>query len=147
MPSLPLSNRQVKNSAMTPTGILAGLFLLLALYCGIDPWKQSAISGFPDFKSYKVEMPPWSLLPKEKDEENLLQRSEIKFLNQIQGPESMAFDPLGRGPYTGVADGRILFYDGQKWTDFAYTSSNRSAFSGFYFLVFLLLSCLEKVTS
>jgi hypothetical protein len=92
-------------------------------------------------------MPPWSLLPKEKDEENLLQRSEIKFLNQIQGPESMAFDPLGRGPYTGVADGRILFYDGQKWTDFAYTSSNRSAFSGFYFLVFLLLSCLEKVTS
>jgi hypothetical protein len=132
---------------MTPTGILAGLFLLLTLYCGIDPWKQSAISGFPDFKSYKVEMPPWSLLPKEKDEENLLQRSEIKFLNQIQGPESMAFDPLGRGPYTGVADGRILFYDGQKWTDFAYTSSNRSAFSGFYFLVFLLLSCLEKVTS
>jgi hypothetical protein len=92
-------------------------------------------------------MPPWSILPKEKDEENLLQRSEIKFLNQIQGPESMAFDPLGRGPYTGVADGRILFYDGQKWTDFAYTSSNRSAFSAFYFLVFLLLSCLEKVTS
>ncbi|KAB5561766.1 hypothetical protein DKX38_006723 [Salix brachista] len=111
---------------MTPTGILAGLFLVLALYCGIDPWKQSAISGFPDFKSYKVEMPPWSLIPKEKDEENLLQRSEIKFLNQIQGPESMAFDPLGRGPYTGVADGRVLFYDGQKWTDFAYTSSNRS---------------------
>lgn len=90
-------------------------------------------------------MPPWSILPKEKDEENLLQRSEIKFLNQIQGPESMAFDPLGRGPYTGVADGRILFYDGQKWTDFAYTSSNRSAFSAFF--PPLLLSCLEKVMS
>ncbi|KAI3450783.1 hypothetical protein Pfo_007448 [Paulownia fortunei] len=38
----------------------------------------------------------------------------------------MAFDPMGRGPYSGVADGRIVFWDGQKWTDFAYTSANRS---------------------
>ncbi|GMP91752.1 hypothetical protein CsSME_00042301 [Camellia sinensis var. sinensis] len=60
-----------------------------------------------------------------KDSENLLQKSEIKFLNQIQGPESMAFDPQGRGPYTGVADGRILFWNGDKWIDFAYTSPNR----------------------
>ncbi|KAH9659442.1 protein STRICTOSIDINE SYNTHASE-LIKE 3 [Citrus sinensis] len=69
-------------------------------------------------------MPPWSLIPTVKDDKNLLQNSEIKFLNQIQGPESMAFDPLGRGPYTGVADGRILFWDGLKWTDFAFTSNN-----------------------
>ncbi|KAJ9178657.1 hypothetical protein P3X46_010524 [Hevea brasiliensis] len=111
---------------MTPTGILAGLFLLLALYCGIDPLKHSAISEFPDFKAVKVDMPDWSLVPTEKDKDNLLQRSEIKFLNQVQGPESIAFDPLGRGPYTGLADGRIVFWDGHKWIDFAYTSPYRS---------------------
>ncbi|CAL5428377.1 unnamed protein product [Camellia sinensis] len=112
---------------MRPAGILAGLFLLLALYCGIDPFKHSAISDFPDFETYKVEMPDWSDVPAMKDSENLLQKSEIKFLNQIQGPESMAFDPQGRGPYTGVADGRILFWNGDKWIDFAYTSPNRSS--------------------
>lgn len=110
---------------MSITGILAGIFLLLALYCGIDPFKHSSISDFPDFEAYKVDMPDWSLVPNDKDTENLLQNSEIKFLNQLQGPESIAFDPLGRGPYTGIADGRIVFWDGQKWTTFAYTSPNR----------------------
>ncbi|PKI33951.1 protein STRICTOSIDINE SYNTHASE-LIKE 3-like [Punica granatum] len=111
---------------MTPAGIFAGLFLLAALYCGLDPLNKSAISGFPDFEAYRVDMPAWSDVPTEKDPENLLQKSEIKFLNQVQGPESMAFDPLGRGPYTGVADGRVMFWNGEAWTDFAYTSPNRS---------------------
>ncbi|XP_058191464.1 protein STRICTOSIDINE SYNTHASE-LIKE 3-like [Rhododendron vialii] len=111
---------------MKPAGILAGIFLLVALYCGTDPFNHSAISDFPDFEAYKVELPPWSEVPTEKDADNLLQKSEIKFLNQVQGPESMAFDPLGHGPYTGVADGRVLFWNGDGWTDFAYTSPNRS---------------------
>ncbi|KAM7505282.1 hypothetical protein LguiB_004186 [Lonicera macranthoides] len=44
------------------------------------------------------------------------------------GPESMAFDPAGEGPYTGVADGRILKWEGDKrgWVDFAVTSSQRN---------------------
>ncbi|MCD7457933.1 cohesin loading factor Ssl3 [Datura stramonium] len=107
-------------------GVFAGVFLLLALYCGLDPFKHSAISGIKDFKVYRVDAPPWSEIPVEKDTQNLLQKSEIMFLNQIQGPESIAFDPQGRGPYTGIADGRIVFWDGEKWTDFAYTSANRS---------------------
>ncbi|KAK8491827.1 hypothetical protein V6N13_082466 [Hibiscus sabdariffa] len=111
---------------MTPMGVLGILFLLLALYCGTDPFKHSAISEFPDFEAYKVDMPPWDLVPTVRDKDNLLQKSEIKFLNQLQGPESIAFDPLGRGPYTGVADGRIVFWDGEKWNDFAHTSGNRS---------------------
>ncbi|CAL1390493.1 unnamed protein product [Linum trigynum] len=112
---------------MTPTRIFAGLFLLLALYCALDPFKHSAISDFPDYVSHPVEMPPWSLVPTERDELNSLQKSEIKFLGQIQGPESLTFDPLGRGPYTGIADGRVVFWNGEKFVDFAYTSSNRSA--------------------
>lgn len=113
---------------MTLARGLAILFLLVALYCGLDPFEHSPIAGFPDLEIHKIEMPAWSEIPKDVDAENLLQKSEIKFVNQVQGPESVAFDPLGRGPYTGVADGRILFWNGQSWTDFAYTSSNRSDF-------------------
>ncbi|KAL3616040.1 cohesin loading factor Ssl3 [Castilleja foliolosa] len=112
---------------MTPAGVLAGVFLLLAVYCAVDPFNHSAMSKFPDFEAVKLQMPAWSEIPAERDHENLLQKSEIRFLNQVQGPESMAFDPMGRGPYTGVADGRIVFWDGNKWNDFAYTSpANRS---------------------
>uniref|UniRef100_A0A2N9HD71 Uncharacterized protein n=1 Tax=Fagus sylvatica TaxID=28930 RepID=A0A2N9HD71_FAGSY len=112
---------------MSQATTLVGLFfLLLALYCGTDPFRHSAISDFPDFESYPVEMPAWSQVPTETDTQNLLQNSEIKFLNQVQGPESIVFDPLGRGPYTGLADGRVVFWNGQSWTDFAYTSPNRS---------------------
>ncbi|WCJ19153.1 strictosidine synthase-like 3 [Euphorbia peplus] len=111
---------------MTPTRFLGGFFLVLALYCGIDPFNHSAISEFPEFESHFVDMPDWSLLPDQKDDANLLQKSEVKLLDQIQGPESIAFDPLGRGPYTGIADGRVVFWDGHQWTDFAFTSPNRS---------------------
>ncbi|KAI3913716.1 hypothetical protein MKW98_011777 [Papaver atlanticum] len=106
--------------------IFALLFLLLAVYCATDPFKHSSIAEFPNFVAHKVDMYPWSELPTEKDSDNLLQKSEIKFLNQVRGPESIAFDPLGRGPYTGLADGRIVFWNGESWTDFAYTSPNRS---------------------
>lgn len=111
---------------MTLASTLAILFLLVALYCGLDPFNHSPIAAFPNFQVHKVDLPPWSQVPPDADRENLLQKSEIKFLNQVHGPESITFDPLGRGPYTGVADGRVLFWNGQSWTDFAYTSPNRS---------------------
>lgn len=43
------------------------------------------------------------------------------------GAESVAFDPNGEGPYTGVADGRIIKWlqHDQTWVDFAVTSSQR----------------------
>ncbi|CAM8886427.1 unnamed protein product [Rhodiola kirilowii] len=111
---------------MPPPRILAALFLLVALYFQLDPFKHSAISNFPHFEAFRIDLPPRSELPVDKDEENLLQKSEIRFLNQIQGPESIAFDPLGRGPYSGLADGRVVFWNGESWSDFAYTSPNRS---------------------
>ncbi|KAM6576597.1 hypothetical protein CsatB_028434 [Cannabis sativa] len=108
------------------TRVLALLFLLLALYCATDPFKHSAISDFPGFQAHYINISSWSEIPTHRDRQNLLQNSEIKFLNLVQGPESVTFDSLGRGPYTGVADGRILFWNGHSWTDFAYTSPNRS---------------------
>lgn len=41
-----------------------------------------------------------------------LHDAEIRFRGEMQGPESVAFDPCGRVPYTGVADGRVLVWDG-----------------------------------
>ncbi|XP_062165724.1 protein STRICTOSIDINE SYNTHASE-LIKE 10 [Alnus glutinosa] len=56
-----------------------------------------------------------------------LHAAEIIQLTGAVGPESLAFDPNGEGPYTGVADGRILKWQGdvRGWTDFAFTTSAR----------------------
>ncbi|CAK9311442.1 unnamed protein product [Citrullus colocynthis] len=45
----------------------------------------------------------------------------------VFGPESIAFDCRGEGPYAGVSDGRILKWIGPDlgWTQFAFTSPNR----------------------
>lgn len=63
-----------------------------------------------------------------RDLENKLQRSEVLLTPDFLGPESLAFDAHGRGPYTGVADGRIMRWDGAQhgWIEFANTSPNRS---------------------
>lgn len=110
---------------MSPAALFTGIILLVALYCGLDPFHHSPIIGSSDFEAYRINMPPNSELPTERDDLDLLQKSEVRFLNQVQGPESIAFDPAGKGPYTGIADGRVLFFDGNSWTDFAYTSNNR----------------------
>lgn len=117
--------KENSNSSVSFAAVVAGFFFLLALYCAIDPFKHSLVANFPDFETYYVELPPWSQMPTERDSENSLQKSTIMFKDQVQGPESVAFDPLGRGPYTGVADGRVLFWNGESFTDFAYTSPNR----------------------
>ncbi|KAF9591652.1 hypothetical protein IFM89_005233 [Coptis chinensis] len=56
-----------------------------------------------------------------------LHNAKVIALAGAVGPESLAFDPNGHGPYTGVADGRILKWQGDDlgWTEFAYTSSQR----------------------
>jgi hypothetical protein len=47
----------------------------------------------------------------------------------VSGPESLAFDSRGGGPYTGVSDGRILRWRGRRlgWTVFAYNSRHKQA--------------------
>ncbi|EER96671.1 protein STRICTOSIDINE SYNTHASE-LIKE 10 [Sorghum bicolor] len=46
----------------------------------------------------------------------------------VSGPESLAFDGRGGGPYSGVSDGRILRWQGRLrgWTEFAYNSKHKS---------------------
>ncbi|KAE8736006.1 Protein STRICTOSIDINE SYNTHASE-LIKE 10 [Hibiscus syriacus] len=56
-----------------------------------------------------------------------LHEAQTIHLPSAFGPESLAFDPHGDGPYTGVADGRILKWQAHAlgWTDFAFLSARR----------------------
>ncbi|KAF5727781.1 hypothetical protein HS088_TW22G01478 [Tripterygium wilfordii] len=56
----------------------------------------------------------------------------LKNYNEIElpgvvGPESIAFDCKGKGPYVGVSDGRILKWQGPQlgWTEFSIPSADR----------------------
>ncbi|KAL6010063.1 hypothetical protein ACLOJK_000494 [Asimina triloba] len=74
--------------------------------------------------------------PQRSDLSNKLLRSyeriRIAGGGAVVGPESLAFDPNGEGPYTGVSDGRILKWQGKDddddgiaaggWAEFAFTS-------------------------
>uniref|UniRef100_A0A0R0K8U5 Strictosidine synthase conserved region domain-containing protein n=1 Tax=Glycine max TaxID=3847 RepID=A0A0R0K8U5_SOYBN len=50
------------------------------------------------------------------------------FPSSLTGPQSLAFDSIGGGPYTGVSDGRILKYEEtySGFVEFAYTLQNRN---------------------
>ncbi|KAH7293745.1 hypothetical protein KP509_28G040300 [Ceratopteris richardii] len=69
---------------------------------------------------------PLSKFPR--DGLNLLQKAISQQGVDFAGPESLAFDPNGFGPYTGVSDGRILRWDGHSsaWILFSTTSPNRT---------------------
>ncbi|KAK3149876.1 hypothetical protein QOZ80_3AG0224160 [Eleusine coracana subsp. coracana] len=53
------------------------------------------------------------------------QRQHLELPESVIGPESVAFDPNGAGPYVSVSDGRILRYGGKSegWKTFAYSPS------------------------
>ncbi|KAK4280019.1 hypothetical protein QN277_011704 [Acacia crassicarpa] len=44
----------------------------------------------------------------------------------LTGPESLAFDSIGGGPYTGISDGRLLKFENGTFLEFAYTSPIRN---------------------
>lgn len=72
------------------------------------------------------------------------QRHEYQLtLQGVVGPESIAFDGAGEGPYTGVSDGRVVKWDRRtgQWTEFAMTLPHRFYFSSRT----CLLACLVLV--
>ncbi|CAI9099670.1 OLC1v1036526C1 [Oldenlandia corymbosa var. corymbosa] len=54
-------------------------------------------------------------------------KSQVIPIMNASGPESLAFDRLGGGPYTGVSDGRIIKWDveNNRWINFAVTTPHR----------------------
>ncbi|CAI5950319.1 unnamed protein product [Closterium sp. NIES-64] len=74
-----------------------------------------------------VPLPPRAV-PAASDPSNRLASAEIKYLHEGIGPESLAVDTSGRGPYSGLADGRVVrrSADGSQWVPFAQASPNRT---------------------
>uniref|UniRef100_A0A0D9VZ23 Strictosidine synthase conserved region domain-containing protein n=1 Tax=Leersia perrieri TaxID=77586 RepID=A0A0D9VZ23_9ORYZ len=93
-----------------------------ASFCATDPLRLGSMADFPNFEAHPVDLPSPSEIPPHTDANDRLRFAEILHRGEIQGPESVAFDPRGRGPYTGVADGRVLFWDGERWAHFAHAS-------------------------
>lgn len=94
------------------------------MYIAVDPLKLSPLAELPSFEA-KAVVPPLprpGTVPFPRDHHNKLQQvSHVRFLPNVMGPESLAFDSAGMGPYTGIADGRIMRWDGPSvgWTSFA----------------------------
>jgi hypothetical protein len=110
--------------------LAAGVLVVavLAWFIASDPLELSFLSGISDFHAQYVAPPSYNALRNiTRDTESKLQASEIIGKGEIFGPESIAFDVQGKGPYTGLSDGRIVRYDGPElgWTTFATTSKNR----------------------
>lgn len=129
---------------MTPLSLIALVLVAgLAWFLATDPMKVALGRGVESFNPEFVELTPMKVIPR--DTENKLQNAVIKWQGQFFGPESLAFDAQGRGPYTGVSDGRILRYDGPElgWTTFAYTSTNRFALAPSFSLSLARIPCLS----
>lgn len=69
---------------------------------------------------------------------------KLELPSGVSGPESIAFDCNGEGPYTGTSDGRILKWQGSahEWKEFAITSPFR--YEEFFSVLNLLLLLLHK---
>lgn len=104
--------------------------LLLALGLGfviMDPFHMGPVGGH-DFKPVKHDVAPYKRVMENWPRDNMsrLGLGKLEFVNQVFGPESLEFDVLGRGPYTGLADGRIVRWMGDKigWETFALVTAN-----------------------
>ncbi|CBI36701.3 unnamed protein product, partial [Vitis vinifera] len=63
-----------------------------------------------------------------RDNRSRLGQGKLEFVDEVFGPESLEFDIFGRGPYTGLADGRIVRWMGDSvgWETFALVTPNWS---------------------
>ena len=77
------------------------LVAALAAFCGMDPLRTG-------FESHLVDLPNPTEMPTHADERERLRGAEVRFHGEVQGPESVAFDPQGRtraSPTAGSSSG------------------------------------------
>ncbi|KAL5983109.1 Protein STRICTOSIDINE SYNTHASE-LIKE 13 [Asimina triloba] len=132
LPSLSLETSvelMEKKGAMKDEGLLQYPFLfLLVLVVGLiftDPFHLGPLGGHSyrpvkhDIAPYKVVMNQWP-----RDNQSRLRTGKLEFVGEVYGPESLEFDLEGRGPYTGLADGRVVRWLGNDvgWETFALVS-------------------------
>lgn len=114
--------------AITTKLIISTAFLLLSIAILSLSFDNNTIS-FQNSDKFNQEF---------KNHTSLLHKAAvIPMPGGAAGPESLAFDRRGGGPFTGVSDGRILRWraNESRWVDFAVTSPERLVY---IFLVFFL---------
>ena len=86
--------------------------LALALVVA-DPFRLSPLAGV-DYRPVKHELAPYGEVMGRwpRDNASRLRRGRLEFVGEVFGPESIEFDGEGRGPYAGLADGRVVFDGG-----------------------------------
>ncbi|KAL7106249.1 hypothetical protein ACP275_07G100300 [Erythranthe tilingii] len=105
------------------------VFVLVLSFMVMDPFELSPVGGLDfspvenDIAPYKSVMESWPW-----DNRSRLGLGNLEFKDEIFGPESLEFDSLGRGPYAGLGDGRVVRWMGQEsgWETFALVSRNWS---------------------
>ncbi|KAL0772423.1 hypothetical protein Bca101_037574 [Brassica carinata] len=106
------------------------IIALSVVFIAIDPFHMSPIGG-REFKPMKHEVAPYKQVMENWPRDNLSQlgqHGKLEFVDQVFGPESLEFDGLGRGPYTGLADGRVVRWMGEAvgWETFSVVTSKWS---------------------
>lgn len=105
------------------------LALVLALgFVVMDPFHLGPL-GDHEFVPVKHDIAPYHQVMNSWPRDNMSRlglRGKLEFKDQVFGPESLEFDPMGRGPYAGLADGRIVRWMGEKmgWETFALVTAN-----------------------
>ncbi|KAM3314344.1 hypothetical protein ACQJBY_033276 [Aegilops geniculata] len=102
-----------------PHLFIAALALALVL---MDPFHLGPLAGI-DYRPVKHELAPYREVMQRwpRDNGSRLRLGRLEFVNEVFGPESIEFDRQGRGPYAGLADGRVVRWMGDKagWETFA----------------------------
>ncbi|KAL6976199.1 Protein STRICTOSIDINE SYNTHASE-LIKE 13 [Sarracenia purpurea var. burkii] len=108
--------------------------LLLALGLGfviMDPFEMGPVGGH-EFRPVRHPIAPYKKVMESwrRDNRSRLGKGNLEFVGEVFGPESLEFDPRGRGPYAGLADGRIVRWEGEGdnggWKTFAVVTTNWS---------------------
>ncbi|GMY32565.1 protein STRICTOSIDINE SYNTHASE-LIKE 13-like [Fagus crenata] len=118
----------LKDEALLQHPVL--LVLVLALgFVIMDPFHMGPVGGH-DFRPVKHDIAPYKQVMENwpRDNQSRLGLGELVFEDEVFGPESLEFDNLGRGPYTGLADGRVVRWMGENvgWETFALVTRNWS---------------------
>ncbi|OAY73688.1 Protein STRICTOSIDINE SYNTHASE-LIKE 13 [Ananas comosus] len=106
------------------------LVVLFALGLGLifmDPFHLGPLGGV-DYRPVRHDITPYSKVMDHwpRDNRSRLRLGRLEFVDEVFGPESIEFDPVGRGPYAGLADGRVVRWLGESvgWETFAVVNPN-----------------------
>eukprot|EP00250_Pteridium_aquilinum_P008444 c17947_g1_i1 orf=87-1343(-) len=120
------SGRSDRKGSLGMNQVCVAVCVAVSLFVALDPFSLSIIGTDPSFTAKRVKQPLPSQLAFPRDTRSRLQGATKWNVEGSMGPESLALDARGNGPYTGVADGRILRWVDGKWQEFAHTSPNRT---------------------